>query len=103
MKFRIYYADGSTYSGDPYYVNPPTGVQVIATEEPAAALGYVLTTSKDAFYYKEGRWWGCDEMGLFDYLMQYVGPKAVLFGRTMSRNEDYWAIVTRAKKEGINV
>ncbi len=101
-RFRIYYGDGSTYSGDPYYA-PATNVQVVALEEPGAARGHIVVTAKDAYYYREGRWWGCDEMGLFDYLMEHEGPKAVLFGRSMTRNDAYWAIVQRAKAEGFDV
>lgn len=101
MRFRIYYGDDSTYSGDPFYA-PPTNVQTIAMEDPGAARGHRLVTEspRDAYYYREGMWWSCDEMGLWDYMFEHIGPKAVLFGRTMTRSEDYWAIVNRAKAEG---
>jgi hypothetical protein len=101
MKWKIYYDNGDTYAGDPYLA-PATGVIVIAIEDVASNKGHRLTLSKDAYYYKDGRWWGCDDMGMYDYLMSYVGPKAVLFGRTI-RDEFYWKIVNRATKEGIDV
>ncbi len=104
LRFRIYYGDGSTYSGDPYYA-PPTNVQCIVMEDPKTARGYRLVTerTRDAYYFREGRWWACDEMGFYDYMYEHIGPKAVVFGRTMTRSEDYWAIVNRAKDEGLDV
>lgn len=86
--------------GDPFLA-PATGVIVIAIEDAKSNKGFRLTLSKDAYYYKDDRWWGCDDMGMYDYLMTHVGPKAVLFGRTI-RDDDYWNIVTRANKEGLD-
>lgn len=98
MKYRIYYDDGSTFTGDPFYA-PTTGVQVIAIEFDNDK-GFALMHSKDAYYYRDGEWYGCDQAGLWDYLLQHKGPKAILLGRTM-RNDAFWAIVERAGKEGI--
>ena len=100
-RFRIYYGNGSTYVGDPYHA-PGTDVQVVAVEEPGSARGFVLVLSKDAYYYKGGRFWGCDHMGMLDYLMEHEGPQKVIFGRTVARNEDYWVIVNQAKREGFS-
>ena len=100
MRWRIYYSDKEPYVGDPFLA-PQTGVQAIAQEDPGASRGYRVIVGKDAFYWTpETGWRGCDEMGLWDYLMTFRGPKAVLFGR-MARNEDYWATVRRAKNEGL--
>lgn len=100
VKFRVYYDDGTTYIGDPF-IAPATGVVVIACEDTKANKGFRMTMSKDAYFLKDGRWWGCDVMGMYDYLMSYVGPKAVLFGRTI-RDDLYWDIVSRATKEGLD-
>ncbi len=99
MDWLIYYEDGSTYTGDPYLA-PATGVIVIVLEDKKATKGFSLTNGKDAYYYKDEAWRGCDEMGMFDYLMSYKGPKAVLFGRTI-RNDLFWGIIERATKEGL--
>ncbi len=99
-KFRIYYDDGSTYSDDPYFA-PATGVQVITQEDETRSRGFKLFYSKDAYCYKDGHWFRTDDAGMWDYLMEYSGPKAVLFGRMMVRDEDFWAIVNRAKNEGL--
>ncbi len=100
MKFRIYYEDGATYSGDPYLAIP-SGAIIVAIEDVGANNGFRLTKSKDAFFWKHDRWWGCDVLGLHDYLTMHIGPKAVLFGRTI-RDDLYWEIVQRAIKEGIS-
>ena len=102
-RFRIYYGDGSTYTGDPYYA-PPSNVQVIVMENPNKATGQGLVMClppRDAYFYRAGRWWTCDEMGMYDYLQQHVGPKAILFGRTIE-SDRYSAIVQRAKAEGFS-
>lgn len=101
MKYRIYYDNGDTYSGDPFWA-PATGVIVIAVEDTTKETGYKMVLAKNAYLYKEGRWWGCDEAGMYDYLMMFPGPKAILFGRTI-RDELYWEIVQRATKEGLDV
>lgn len=99
-KFRIYYDDGSTYEGDPYLA-PPPGVIIIAIEAPDERRGFILTKGKDSYYYRDGRWYGCDEGGFWDYMMIHIGPKAVVFGRTI-RDDKYWKIIEKASKEGIN-
>ncbi len=98
-KFRIYYDDGSTYSSDPYFA-PSTGVQVVIQENITRSVGFDLFCGKDAYYWKDGRWFQCDIPGMWDYLFMYVGPKAVLFGRTI-QDDDFWNMVTHAKNEGL--
>ncbi len=100
MKFRIYYIDREPYTGDPFLA-PQTGVQAIAQEDRDGRRGYKVLRGKDVWYWKPDTGWrGCDEAGMWDYLMMYRGPKAVLFGR-MARDEDYWAVFRRAKNEGL--
>jgi len=99
-KWRIYYGDGSTYSGDPYWA-PATDIQAIVMEDSTSHRGYRTVTSKDAFVYRENCWWGCDDAGMWDYLLNHAGPKAVVFGRTMARGEDYFKIVHKAHAEGL--
>lgn len=99
IRFRIYYGDGSAYSGDPYYA-PAVNVQVVVNEA-YNPQGYTVSTSKDAYYWTEIKGWNaCDIPGMYDYLMLHRGPKAILFGRTI-RDEDWQAIVARAHEEGL--
>ena len=94
INWRIYYGDGTSYSnedGDPFYA-PSSNVQVVVQDGK-------LQRGKDAYYWKpEMGWNGCDVLGLHDYLYQYIGPKAVLLGRSI-RDDDFWETVKRAGKE----
>ena len=99
MKFRIYYGDGSTYSGDPYDA-PRTNVQAVVNEESSSPTGFAVRTNGQVYVWRDERWFDCDQFGMWDYLMLSTGPKAVLFGRTM-RNDEYWATVAKAQKEGL--
>jgi hypothetical protein len=104
VKWRIYYADGSTYSGstDKEAFNAKAiGVQAISVEAPKRNRGHGLVTGYDMYLYKGDRWFGCDNAGMYDYLMTYPGPNKVLFGRTMAKEEEWNAIVSRAKVEGL--
>ena len=100
MKWRIYYGDGSTYSSDsdPFFA-PSNNVQVIA-EEITKNPGFRLRSSRDSYYWMQDRWFACDTAGMWDYLLEHKGPKAIIFGRTL-RDDDYWKIYHRAKKEGL--
>ena len=104
IRFRIYYDDGSTYDGNGSLdsaINAPTvGAQVIVYES-ANSRGRSLVHSKDYYYFKDGLWNGCDWGGLFDYLTQMGFAKVLLFGRTMMRNDDFYAIQARATREGL--
>ena len=104
MRWCIYYGDGSAVSDSEhsaFEVPVATGVQVIAVESYADPKGYFLVHSKDYYTWREGRWIGCDLGGLYDYLMLLPGAKRVLFGRTMARDDEFFAIQSRASREGL--
>jgi hypothetical protein len=99
--WRIYYGDGSTYSdrdGSPFHA-PATNVQAIANKA-NNDRGFLVAHSKDAFYWEGAGWNACDQMGLWDYLLEYRGPKAVLFGRSI-RDAEFFAVIKRANREGL--
>lgn len=99
-RFRIYYGDGSTYSGDPYFA-PPHNVQVIAQQEgDQTVLLHGVQETKGTWYWDGQRWRPCDLPGLWDHLLMFVGPKAILFGRTV-RDDVFWETVSRANREGL--
>lgn len=91
-RWAIFYGDGTVFTsedGEPFYA-PSSNVQVVVQDGG-------LQSAKTAYYWKpEVGWCGCDEFGMHDYWQQYVGPKAVIFGRTI-RNEDFWATMKRAQ------
>ena len=103
MRFRIYYGDGSTYSGDPYHA-PPNNVQCVVQEMPGHERGWVISKgeheTKGSWWWDGEHWRVCDTAGMWDYLLMHVGPKAILFGRTL-RDSDHWAIIERANREGL--
>lgn len=79
--FKIYYADGSVYSGDPYSA-PVLGVILILESD--ENHGRRIIQNAD-YYCLEDRgegeqWWESDFVGLVDYLIT-PGPKRILIGR----------------------
>ena len=97
VTWKIYYGDGSTYSDDPFLAKA-TNVQVVAQSEGGKPI---LMHGKDAYYWRPDiGWQGCDMVGLWDYLMLYQGPKAVLFGRTL-RDVEFYDILKCAIEKGV--
>lgn len=82
--WRIYYADGSVHaSGEgPPMGERARGVQVILQNDPD--LGWTTQSGSDYYVLRDGRWWGCDINGLFDYLMD---TGLVVFGRMIDREQ----------------
>lgn len=100
-RFRIYYgsdSDYATYSGDPYFA-PTMDIQVVVQDN---RTGPMSNKGKAAFYWKpDSGWHSCDQLGLWDYLCWYKGPKAILICREMESDKDYYALVKRAEAEGL--
>jgi hypothetical protein len=103
LRWCIYYGDGSIYAGstdEEAYNAKAYDVQVIVIENPDRAEGFGIVTGRDAYLYKNGRFWGCDEAGVFDYLYHHPGPKQIVFGTTID-SDTYNATVARALREGL--
>jgi hypothetical protein len=104
-RWRIYYGDGSTYGGasaEEAFNAPAVNVQVIYVRWEGEGKQEGLVTSKDTYLWREGRWWGSNEAGMYDYLMLEPGPLKVLFGRTI-HDDAYREAKRRASKEGVGV
>lgn len=105
LKFKIYYGNGTTYSGNLLRhaaFAPQLNVQVIALESDNEQ-GYILIHGKDAYVYKDdGGWYGVNDMGFWDYMYNYKGYKVAVFGRTTARTKEFHDCVKRAMNEGIN-
>ena len=106
IRWRIYYGDRTTYGsqdGSPFDA-PSTNVQVVIKETPRSKVRpWVPLFGHDHYMWSTDpgvTWSACDWAGLFDYLMTYKGPKAVLFGRTL-RDESFWELLKWAKSEGL--
>ncbi len=90
--YRIYYQHKEPYEstdGSPVG-EQARGVQVILQDDPE--LGWTTESGGDYFVWRDNRWWSCDIIGLFDYLMD---TGLVLFGRMLDRGE-YSKIYTHA-------
>lgn len=93
--YKVYYANGSTYSGDPLYA-PALGVLVIVESDPEH--GRRIIQNADYYLWDDRgdglRWFESDYPGLIDYLIQ-PGAKRVLFGRLVP-NCIFQAVFTKA-------
>lgn len=96
LQWRIWYGDGTTFSsaeGSPYYA-PRQNVQVIAGADPL--VGRYMAAARDAYWWdiSAQRWFGGDRWGEWDYMCQ-LGPRVVLYGRTVS-DDAYNACIAAA-------
>jgi len=103
MRWRIYYGHREPFSdrdGLPWEA-PATDVQAVAKENVKGNPPVKVKAGPDAFYWDEAMGWtNCDMMGVWDHLMSYKGPKAILFGRNLP-DEQFNKIRARALAEGI--
>lgn len=83
MIWKVYYGDGSTFSG-PVHLTPTRDVQVVVQSDPDH--GWRATSNRDYYIWRDDHWEGVDIFGLYDYLVD-PGWKRVLFGRTLLRSE----------------
>lgn len=92
----VYYTDGRTIQDDQCCPEslPKRDVQAIVQQHDSA--GWHCLSGNDFYVWRDDRWWGVDQFGMYDYL---IGPgwKVVLFGRFIS-DADYAAILARATK-----
>ena len=105
MRFRIWYDDGTVYTGDdPLKVSKRAGVQIIAQEHPEATNGRYLCHQTPYYIWLEGGGWcAADTAGFWDYLLRPgLFPRHVLIGRTMSSTEAFNAMLDRAIEEGVD-
>ncbi len=69
MRWRIYYDDESTCSGatdkEAWYAKA-VGIIAIAIEDSARSKGFGIVAERNMYLYKDGRFWGCDEAGMWD-------------------------------------
>jgi hypothetical protein len=91
IPWKIYYSDGTTYTGVPENA-PAFGVQVIVHQD--KEHGKYLVHNYDYYWYLNNRWEGGDIVGLIDYLA-FHRPSIVCFGRIIS-NEEFQEIYSTA-------
>ena len=88
LEWVIIYDDGTEVSnlGVSPALAPKCGVLCIVRKDPD--VGRYVERGENFYVWRSevGGWRGCDQFGLYDYLMQ-PGSKVVLFGRTVSEVE----------------
>lgn len=89
--YRVYYADGTTFDGDPEDA-PGLGVVVIPQDDPD--VGRMMMARWDYYCWHDGQWWGHDLVGMVLCLAK-PGWSRVLIGETVSQ-EKYATIYARA-------
>jgi len=87
MKWRIFYADGTTFGsekGEPKDA-PGLGVVVIVQENETPGERPYLQHRTDYYIWRGNRWLGCDLFGLWQYLFveKFTFEKAFLAGQTV--------------------
>lgn len=93
----VYFSEREPWFGDPFYPPQRVDVQVIARRKPKNEDGKPgLDHGKHYYVWRDGYWIGVDQGGKDDYLMTYLKPQSVLFGRTLVRDDDFWDIVGEA-------
>ena len=97
MRWKIFYGDGSDYTDQdgPPELAPKRNVQTIAVANDL--VGRRIERGNDFYILTDHGWRGCDQFGLFDYLID-PGAKIVLFGRSLATAE-YRAIFDRASRD----
>ncbi len=92
--WRIFYGerDGDGWKSygsdqDPFLA-PGQGVQVIRQVNAHGRLGTIK--GRDFYWLRKGVWYGSEIFGLWQYLTE-PGPKKVIFGQTMSDNDEFGA------------
>ena len=87
MKWRIYYADGSTFSNEDGCAHKAPAFGVIAVCQPCPDVGLETLHAFDYYAYMEDRWNGfCGHDGLVDHITAYAPVlEALKVGRQVPR------------------
>jgi hypothetical protein len=100
LKYKIYYGDGRTYTGDPVHA-PTLNVQVIAVADKDGTNGRALLHSRDVYWWTEDGWTGGDLFGFHQYLFTPHITKYAVFGTSIDTGR-FREILERAKVEGLD-
>jgi len=102
MRWRIYYEDGSVYSGqtEADVMGAPTkSAQITKMEVPDAPRGFSLKHGGDFHCWVDSHWSARDRDGMIDYILHQEGPMKILMGRAIY-DETYQSICREAVKDG---
>ena len=95
--FKVFYDDGTTYTGDPFNA-PVLGALIVVEDD--KDHGRRIISMCDYFCWDDRgdglHWWGVDFIGMIDYLTR-PGVKRILIGRIVANtlwNEIYQKAMT---------
>jgi len=72
---------------------------VVCIVQAERTVGRSMLTGWDFYYYHDdGRWWGCDQWGLIDRLVNRLPVRAVSLGRTVPEPE-YFSVIDAASHD----
>ena len=99
LTWRIYYADGSTFSSDDGTPHEAPGLGALIIVQCDKATGRMIMQGWDFFYWvpSENQWWGSDMLGVLDRLTHRLEVEALLWGRMVSRIE--WGNTMKGAKD----
>lgn len=99
VSWRVYYGDGASYSDadGPPWDAPCVNTQAVAMVDDR--VGRFILSHYDYYWWEadQGRWYGGDQFGLWDYLTR-PGWRKVLFGRSLA-NDRFDAVMRRALED----
>jgi hypothetical protein len=97
--WAVYYDDGSTWTDadGPVEDTPGLGAVVVLVQPDEGESFVIVGHDFYCWHADQGRWWGADQSGVWDYLHR-PGWRKVVFGRTVS-NADYGAVHARAMRD----
>jgi hypothetical protein len=93
IDFKIYYSDGSVYSGD---VSECPIWEVLLIVEKDKEHGRKIVSGGDYYTYEDGRWISCDFITMLQYMARSGMYKRFLVG-VMSSHEKWADAVRRAR------
>ena len=100
MKWRIFYADGSTFSNEDGRPEdaPGLGVEVINQVHEDSHVGAYQQHGGEYYIWYSNKWWACDELAYFEYIFvdKFPHGKVALRGKMLD-NPEYNKIIRIAK------
>jgi hypothetical protein len=98
VAWAVYYDDGTVWhdTDGPVEDTPGLGVVVVSITTDDGSF-VIVGHDQYVWHADQGRWWGADQAGLWDYL-QRPGWRKVILGRTVS-NERYGEIHGQAMRD----
>jgi hypothetical protein len=97
IKWRIYYADDTTFDNTQGTPEDAPCINVICIKFDAIDHGWAIVAFGNYYCYRDKEWWVADDPGFWQYMFK-PGAKIVKFGTTIS-NFDFQRIMAQARED----